>query len=79
MRIEPQTGAFQGRKIRRPSEAWFAARTLEQSRAWLKAAENYERCGFGTPKLTYIAKRMRQRISEFEAVAAAPAIRGCPA
>ena len=77
MRIEPQTGVSRGRTRKGPSEAWFAARTLEESRAWLKAAENYERCGFGTPKLRYIAKRMRQRIAEFEAMATA--IRRCPA
>jgi hypothetical protein len=53
--------------IRTPSDAWIAARNLDQSRAWLEAAENYERCGFGTPKLRYIAKRMRQRIADFEA------------
>jgi hypothetical protein len=58
-----------GRPERRPSESWFAARTLGESRAWLKAAENYERCGFGTPKLRYIAERMRQRIAGFESKA----------
>ena len=61
--------------MRTPSDAWFASRTLAQSRAWLKAAENYELCGFGTPKLTYIAKRMRQRIAKFEAKAAMSATR----
>ena len=62
--------------MRTPSDAWFASRTLEQSRAWLRAAENYERCGFGTPKLKYIAKRMRQRIAESEAMA--PPVRPFP-
>ena len=64
--------------MRTPSDAWFASRTLEQSRAWLRAAENYERCGFGTPKLKYIAMRMRQRIAEFEAVAPSSLVRPFP-
>jgi len=53
--------------MRRPSDAWFAAKSLEQSRTWLQASENYERCGFGTPKLRYIATRMRRQIAELEA------------
>jgi hypothetical protein len=52
------------RKRKGPSEAWFAARTLEQSLAWIKAAENYERCGFGSPKLRYIAERLRLQVAE---------------
>jgi hypothetical protein len=79
MRIESSTVMPKGRTRRQPSDAWFAARTLEESRAWLKVAENYERCGFGTPKLTYIATRMRHRIEELEAIAIAPAFRRCPA
>lgn len=79
MRIESSTVISKGRTRRRPTDAWFAARTLEESRAWLKVAENYERCGFGTPKLRYIAKRMRHRIAELEAIAIAPAARRCPA
>ena len=78
MQIESSTGISKGRTRRRPSEAWFAARTLEESRTWLRFAENYERCGFGTPKLKYIAKRMRQRIAESEAVAPAPPVRPFP-
>jgi hypothetical protein len=62
--------------MRAPSEAWFAARSLEQSRAWLEASESYERCGFGTPKLRYIAARMRARIAEFKASKANLSIAG---
>jgi hypothetical protein len=72
MRIESSTVMSKGRTRRRPSDAWFAAHTLEQSRAWLTVAENYERCGFGTPKLRYIARRMRGRIAELESSARQP-------
>lgn len=77
MPVAPMIRRPKGRPARRPSGAWFAARTLDESRAWLKAAENYERCGFGTPKLRYIAERMRQRIAGFES--RDPAVRRCPA
>jgi len=79
MRVNLPTVVSHGRNRKGPSDAWFAARTLEQSRAWLAAAENYQSCGFGTPKLTYIAMRMRQRIAEFEAMTKLPAICRCPA
>jgi hypothetical protein len=58
--------------MRKPTDAWFAAHNLEQSREWVRVSENYERSGFGTPKLRYIARRMRQRIAEFEAFKIGP-------
>jgi hypothetical protein len=53
-----------------PSDSWFASKDLALCHLWLTTVENYERCGFGTPKTRYIGQRMRERIAQLEAVKA---------